>query len=91
MTTVTFIVTDFDLHRTLLLLLTLKSMATDHFRNNLIRYEMKAYPIGHYPAKCQQAAGIMHMIMNNLDKRVCLHHLKRFRSYFRNYLSKASN
>ncbi len=32
--------------------------------------EIKAYPIHQYPAKCQQAAGIMHMIMNNLDIRV---------------------
>lgn len=33
-------------------------------------YEMKAYPVDWYPAKCKQAAGIMHMIMNNLDHRV---------------------
>lgn len=32
--------------------------------------EMKAYPIHEYPAKCRQAAGMMHMIMNNLDARV---------------------
>ena len=32
--------------------------------------EMKAYPIHEYPAKCRQAAGIMHMLMNNLDPRV---------------------
>lgn len=32
--------------------------------------EMKAYPIHEYPAKCRQAAGMMHMIMNNLDPRV---------------------
>ncbi|ORY48200.1 Urocanase [Rhizoclosmatium globosum] len=33
-------------------------------------YEMKAYPIGEYPAKCVQAAAIMLQIQNNLDKRV---------------------
>ncbi|CAF0739117.1 unnamed protein product [Didymodactylos carnosus] len=32
--------------------------------------EMKAYPIDEYPCVCKQAAGIMLMIMNNLDKRV---------------------
>ena len=32
--------------------------------------EMRAYPISDYPAKCRQAAAIMHMIMNNLDPRV---------------------
>ncbi|XP_065910338.1 urocanate hydratase-like [Dysidea avara] len=32
--------------------------------------EMKAYPINQYPAKCIQAAAIMHMIMNNLDHQV---------------------
>eukprot|EP01083_Nonionella_stella_P078405 214588_1 len=33
-------------------------------------YLMKAYPIDCYPAKCQQAAAIMLMIMNNLDHEV---------------------
>ena len=33
-------------------------------------YEMKAYPIDQYPAKTKQAAAIMLMIQNNLDKRV---------------------
>ena len=33
-------------------------------------YEMKAYPINQYPAKSEQAAAIMLMIQNNLDKRV---------------------
>ena len=33
-------------------------------------YTMKAYPIAAYPAKSQQAASIMLMIMNNLDPRV---------------------
>jgi urocanate hydratase len=33
-------------------------------------YEMRAYPISNYPARCQHAAAIMLMIMNNLDKRV---------------------
>ncbi|EEY60764.1 urocanase, putative [Phytophthora infestans T30-4] len=35
-----------------------------------VQYEMKAYPIDQYPAKCKQAASIMLMIMNNLDRRV---------------------
>ena len=36
-------------------------------------YEMKAYPLSMYPAKCQQAACIQLMIMNNLDARyVCV-------------------
>lgn len=33
-------------------------------------YTMHARPIGHYPAKCQQAAAIMLMIQNNLDPLV---------------------
>lgn len=33
-------------------------------------YEMKAYPIKNYPAKCKQAASIMLMIQNNLDPAV---------------------
>lgn len=33
-------------------------------------YDMRAYPITAYPAKCVHAAAIMLMIMNNLDKRV---------------------
>lgn len=32
--------------------------------------EMRAYPIEQYPARCRQAAAVMHMIMNNLDPRV---------------------
>lgn len=32
--------------------------------------EMRAYPIDEYPCKCKFAAGIMLMIMNNLDKRI---------------------
>ncbi|XP_060580142.1 urocanate hydratase-like [Ruditapes philippinarum] len=32
--------------------------------------EMRAYPIDEYPARCRQAAALMHMIMNNLDPRV---------------------
>ncbi len=32
--------------------------------------EMRAYPIDDYPCKCKFAAGIMLMIMNNLDKRI---------------------
>lgn len=30
----------------------------------------RAYPVQEYPAKCSQAAAVMHMIMNNLDDRV---------------------
>lgn len=36
-------------------------------------YEMKARPIGDYPAKTQQAAAIMLMIQNNLDPAVAQH------------------
>lgn len=35
-----------------------------------VAYEMKAYPIDAYPARCKQAAAVMLMIMNNLDRRV---------------------
>ncbi len=40
------------------------------YRFRPTQYEMKAYSIDSYPAKCKQAAAIMLMIMNNLDKRV---------------------
>jgi len=33
-------------------------------------YEMRAYPLDFYPAKCKQAAAIMLMIQNNLDPKV---------------------
>lgn len=36
-------------------------------------YEMYARPIGDYPARCRQAAAIMMMIQNNLDKAVAQH------------------
>ncbi|MDE5624479.1 MAG: urocanate hydratase, partial [Alistipes sp.] len=36
-------------------------------------YEMYARPIDHYPARCRQAAAIMMMIQNNLDKAVAQH------------------
>lgn len=36
----------------------------------LPQFEIKAYPIDCYPAKCSEAASIMLMIMNNLDKEV---------------------
>ncbi len=36
-------------------------------------YEMYARPIDEYPAKCRQAAAIMMMIQNNLDKAVAQH------------------
>jgi urocanate hydratase len=32
--------------------------------------EMKAYPIDDYPCRCKEAAAIMLMIMNNLDRAV---------------------
>lgn len=34
------------------------------------QFEVKAYPIEYYPAKCKEAAAIMLMIMNNLDREV---------------------
>ena len=36
-------------------------------------YEMYARPIDEYPARCRQAAAIMLMIQNNLDKAVAQH------------------
>jgi urocanate hydratase len=36
-------------------------------------YTMRARPIDQYPARCQQAAAIMHMIQNNLDPAVAQH------------------
>jgi len=36
-------------------------------------YKMYARPIDQYPAKCKQAAGIMHMIQNNLDSDIAQH------------------
>ncbi len=36
-------------------------------------YEMHARPIGEYPARCRQAAGVMLMIQNNLDPKVAQH------------------
>lgn len=36
-------------------------------------YEMYARPINEYPARCEQAKAIMHMIQNNLDPRVAQH------------------
>ena len=36
-------------------------------------YEMVARPIYHYPCRCRQAAAIMMMIQNNLDKAVAQH------------------
>ncbi|CAF4377214.1 unnamed protein product, partial [Adineta steineri] len=32
--------------------------------------EMRAYPIDEYPCNCKAAAGIMLMIMNNLDRKI---------------------
>lgn len=36
-------------------------------------YEMRARPIGEYPARCAQAAAIQLMVQNNLDPRVAQH------------------
>ena len=36
-------------------------------------YQMYARPISEYPAQCEQAAAIMHMIQNNLDPEVAQH------------------
>ena len=36
-------------------------------------YDMLARPIDQYPARCQQAAAIMHMIQNNLNPAVAQH------------------
>jgi urocanate hydratase len=36
-------------------------------------YAMHSRPIGHYPARCRQAAAIMLMIQNNLDPKVAKH------------------
>jgi urocanate hydratase len=36
-------------------------------------YPMFARPISEYPARCRQAAAIMHMIQNNLDPNVAQH------------------
>lgn len=36
-------------------------------------YEMRARPIGEYPARCREAAAIMLMIQNNLDPVVAQH------------------
>lgn len=36
-------------------------------------YEMFARPVDQYPARCAQAAAIMHMIQNNLDPAVAQH------------------
>ncbi|MBX7095283.1 MAG: urocanate hydratase [Flavobacteriales bacterium] len=36
-------------------------------------YKIYARPISHYPAKCKQAAAIMHMLSNNLDYAVAQH------------------
>ena len=33
-------------------------------------YNVRAQPIGSYPARCVQAAALMHMIQNNLDPAV---------------------
>ena len=40
------------------------------YRFRPVHYEMKAYPIGCYPAKSKHAAAIQLMIMNNLNSEV---------------------
>ena len=40
------------------------------YRLRPVDYPMQAHRIDEYPARCKQAASIMLMIMNNLDKRV---------------------
>ncbi len=53
-----------------------KELASDgriYMRRFRPTYEMKARPISEYPAKCKQAAAIMMMIQNNLDKAVAQH------------------
>lgn len=64
-----------DLHR--VLAPEFASELAERGRIYMYRYrphsEMFARPIDQYPAKCQQAAAIMHMIQNNLDPRVAQH------------------
>ncbi|MCC6872036.1 MAG: urocanate hydratase [Candidatus Fermentibacter sp.] len=53
-----------------------RELATDgriYMRRFRPSYEMKARPIGEYPARCRQAAAIMLMIQNNLDPAVAQH------------------
>ena len=53
-----------------------EELATDgriYMRRFRPTYEMKARPIGEYPAETAQAAAIMLMIQNNLDKAVAQH------------------
>ena len=42
------------------------------YRFRPTQYEMKAHPIECYPARCTQAASIMLMVMNNLDRAVAM-------------------
>ena len=48
---------------TLVLVMFLRKLLTNVCLN-------RAYPLEKYPAKCRDAAAIMHMIMNNLDPKV---------------------
>jgi urocanate hydratase len=53
-----------------------RELATDgriYMRRFRPAYEMRARPIGEYPARSRQAAAIMLMITNNLDPRVAQH------------------
>ncbi len=51
----------------------LKSDGRIYMRRYRPTYSMHARPIGEYPARCRQAAAIMHMIQNNLNPRVAQH------------------
>ncbi len=53
-----------------------RELATDgriYMRRYRPTYAMHARPIDSYPARCVQAAAIMHMIQNNLDPAVAQH------------------
>jgi urocanate hydratase len=53
-----------------------KELAVDgriYMRRFRPTYAMFARPIDQYPARCQQAAAMMHMIQNNLDPEVAQH------------------
>ncbi|MCP4679537.1 MAG: urocanate hydratase [Deltaproteobacteria bacterium] len=53
-----------------------EELATDgrvYMRRFRPTYEMKARPVSQYPARIPQAAAIMHMIQNNLNKAVAQH------------------
>ncbi len=51
----------------------LKTDGRIYMRRFRPHYDMYARPINEYPAECQQAAAIMHMIQNNLNPAVAQH------------------